>query len=210
MLWHNSLIIGRGLNDEWYSMAFNSFFTVVPIAVRAVIEEDFDANFSNYKPTERKKMPYLFPDIYKEFRESKPFNLIKFTFIYTAGVFISILFFIIPAFSFYREFYGNRRYSYSFWDVSLVYLFGIIIVHFIMVFQDKWYYIKFNILIFILKIIVNIIVLVIINSVNLEYGMDNTLWFIMGNLNFWFTMFALCSTLCILLFILRAEFFLVD
>ena len=203
-----SLFSGRGLNDEWYSMAFNSFFTVVPIAVRAVIEEDFDANFSNYKPTERKKMPYLFPDIYKEFRESKPFNLIKFTFIYTAGVFISILFFIIPAFSFYREFYGNRGYSYSFWDVSLVYLFGIIIVHFIMVFQDTWYYIKFNILFFILQIIVNIIVLVIINSVNLECGMDNTLWFIMGNWNFWFTMIALCSSVCIPFFILRrAEYF---
>ena len=203
-----SLFSGRSLNDEWYSMAFNSFFTVVPIAVRAVTEEDFDANFSDYTPSERKKMPYLFPDIYKEFRESKPFNVIKFTFIYLLGCFISIIFFIIPAYSFYREFYGNRGYSNSFWDISLENILGIVIVHFFMVFMDTWLYIKFNILFYIIQIVVNILVLVIINKLNLECGMDDTLWFIMGNWNFWFTMIALCSTLCVPFYILRkAEYF---
>jgi hypothetical protein len=203
-----SLFSGRSLYDEWYSMAFNSFFTVVPIAVRAVVEEDFDANFSNYIPSERKKMPYLFPDIYKEFRESKPFNLIKFTVIYMLGVFISIVIFIIPAFSFYREFYGNRGYANSFWDVSIQNIFAVVISHFFMVFQDTWLYIKFNIFMNILQIVVNVVVLVIVNKVNFECGMDDTLWFIMRNWNFWFTLIAVCSTLCVPFYILRkAEYF---
>ena len=199
---------GRSLFDEWYSTAFNSFFTVVPIAVRAVTEEDFDANFTNCTKSEKKKLPYLFPDIYKEFRESKPFNIIKFTVIYMIGFFIAILFHIIPAFSFFVEFYGNRGYSYSFWDVSFESMLIIIVVHFIMVFQDTLYYIKFNIFFYILQIVVNIIVLVVINSLNLEKGMDDTLWFIMGNWYFWLTLIATCGLICIPFYILRkAEFF---
>ena len=199
---------GRGLFDEWYATAFNSFFTVVPLAVRAVTEEDFDANFSNCTRSEKKKLPYLFPDIYKEFRESKPFNIIKFTFIYMIGFFISIIFYIIPAYSFFREFYGNRGYAYSYWDVSWEALFGVIVIHFFMVFVDTLYYIKFNILFYILQIIVNVLVLVIINSINLEKGMDDTLWFIMGNWYFWFTFIIVIGIIGIPFYILRkAEFF---
>ena len=96
---------GRGLNDDWYSLAFNTFFTVVPIAVRAVTEEDFDATFSSYSISARKKLPYLFPDIYKEFRESMPFNIVKFTVIYLIGLFVSIIFFYCSCNSFYHNHY---------------------------------------------------------------------------------------------------------
>jgi hypothetical protein len=199
---------GRGLFDEWYATAFNSFFTVVPIAVRAVTEEDFDASFNKCTPGEKRKLPYLFPDIYKEFRESQPFNIIKFTLIYMIGFLVAIIYYIVPAFSFYREFYGNRGYAYSFWDVSWETMLGIIVVHFFMVFQDTLYYIKFNILFYILQIVVNILVLVIINSINLERGMDDTLWFIMGNWYFWLSLIAVCGIIGVPFYILRkAEFF---
>jgi magnesium-transporting ATPase (P-type) len=189
-------------------MAFNSFFTVVPIAVRAVTEEDFDANFTNYKKSDKKKLPYLFPDIYREFRESKPFNIVKFIFIYMIGCFIGIIFFIIPAYSYFKEFYGNKGYTFSFWDVSFEALLCIIIVHFFMVFQDTFYYIKFNIFFNILQIIVDVVVLIIINHVNPETGMDDALWFIMGNWNFWLTLIATCGIICIPFYILRkAEFY---
>ena len=199
---------GLSLFDEWYVTAFNSFFTVVPLSVRAVVEEDFDANFTKYTKSEKKKLPYLFPDIYKEFRESMPFNIIKFTFIYMIGFFIAFLFYIVPAYSLYNDFYGNRGYAYSFWDVSLETILCIIVIHFFMVFQDTLYYMKFNIIFYILQIIVNIILLVIINAINLEKGMDDTLWFIMGNWYFWLTLIAFCGLIGIPFYILRkAEFF---
>ena len=199
---------GRSLYDEWYTTAFNSFFTVIPIAVRAVTEEDFDANFTKFTRSEKEKLPYLFPDIYKEFRESKPFNIIKFTFIYMIGFFISIVFFIIPAFSLYMNFYDKRGYAYSFWDVSWESLFSIIVIHFYMVFIDTLFYIKFNIFFYALQIVVDVVVLIIINAINLETGMDDTLWFIMGNWYFWFTLFALCGVIGVPFYILRkAEFF---
>ena len=124
------------------------------------------------------------------------------------GFFVAIIYYIVPAFSFYREFYGNRGYAYSFWDVSWETMLGIIVVHFFMVFQDTLYYIKFNILFYILQIVVNILVLVIINSINLERGMDDTLWFIMGNWYFWLSLIAVCGIIGVPFYILRkAEFF---
>ena len=77
-----------------------------------------------------------------------------------------------------------------------------------MVFQDTLYWIKFNIFFYILQIIVNIIVLVVINSINLERGMDDTLWFIMGNWYFWLTLLAICGLIGVPFYILRkSEFF---
>jgi hypothetical protein len=172
------------------------------------VEEDFDADFTKCSKSNKKKLSYLFPDIYKEFRESKPFNIIKFIFIYTLACFISIIFYIIPAFSFYKGTYGMRGISYSFWDVSWESLFCIIITHFAMVFQDTFLYAKFTLFWYSLQIITNIIVLVTFNQINLETGMDDTLWFIMGNLNFWFTLILVCGIIFIPFFILRnAEYF---
>ena len=199
---------GRSLMDDWYATSFNSFFTVVPLAVRAAIEEDFDPDFINYSKSERKKLPYLFPDIYKEFRESKPFNVIKFVFIYMIAFFLAFLFLLIPAFSYFKGTYGTRGIVYSFWDVSWSFLFAVILVHFAMVFEDTFLYNKFTIFWYTLQIITNVVVLVTLNAINLELGMDDTLWFIMGNLNFWFTLVLLFSIIFIPFFILRnAEFF---
>ena len=199
---------GRTLMDDWYATCYNSFFTVVPVSVRAVVEEDFDADFTNYSKKDQKKLPYLFPDIYKEFRESRPFNIIKFIFIYMLAFFIAILFFIIPAFSFYKGTYGMRGITYSFWDLSWVSLFSIILTHFAMVFQDTFLYIKFNIFWYSLQITVDVIVLIVLNQVNTETGIDDALWFIMGNLNFWFTLVLIFGLIFIPFFILRnAEYF---
>ena len=71
-----------------------------------------------------------------------------------------------------------------------------------------FYYIKFNIFFNILQIIVDVVVLVIINHVNPETGMDDALYFIMGNWNFWLTLIATCGIICIPFYILRkAEFY---
>ena len=77
-----------------------------------------------------------------------------------------------------------------------------------MVFQDTFLYVKFTLFWYSLQIITNIIVLVTFNQINLETGMDDTLWFIMGNLNFWFILILVCGVIFIPFFILRnAEYF---
>ena len=199
---------GKNLYDDLYATGFNSYFTILPLTVYACIEEDFDADFTNYSPSDKIKLPYLLPDIYKEFRESKPFNVIKFIFIYVLGFFISCIFFLIPAFSFYKGTYGKRGITYSFWDVSWESLFTIIISHFFMIFQDTFLYVKFNFFLDIIQIIINVIILVTINQTKASDSMKDTLWFIMGNLNFWFTLVLIMGMMYIPFFILRnSEYF---
>ena len=153
-------------------------------------------------------MPYLFPDIYKEFRESMPFNIIKFIFIYIVACIISCIFFLIPAFSFYEGTYGTRGIVYSFWDVSWQSLFCMIIIHFAMVFEDTFLYVKFNIFANLLQIVICVVVLVALNESSVAKGMDDTLWFMMGNLNFWLSLVMVLGAMFVPFFILRnAEFF---
>ena len=77
-----------------------------------------------------------------------------------------------------------------------------------MVFQDTFLYIKFNIFWYSLQITVDVIVLIVLNQVNTETGIDDALWFIMGNLNFWFTLVLIFGLIFIPFFILRnAEYF---
>ena len=199
---------GKSLIDDLYATGFNSFFTVFQLLAYAIIEEDFDADFTNHSKADKIKLPYLFPDIYKEFRESKPFNIIKFIFIYVLAIFIACIYFLIPAFSFYQGTYGMRGIVYSFWDVSWECLFCIIIAHFAMVFEDTFLYAKFNIFANLLQIIICVVVLVALNETGVAKGMDDTLWFIMGNLNFWFTLVMVSGILFVPYYILRcAEYF---
>ena len=124
------------------------------------------------------------------------------------GILLAIPFYFISAFSFYQGTYGTRGIVYSFWDVSWCTLFNIILTHFAMVFQDTFLYVRFTIFWYSLQIITNVIVLVTLNTINLELGMDDTLWFIMGNLNFWLTLVLLFGFIFIPFYILRnAEFF---
>ena len=199
---------GKSLIDDLYATGFNSFFTIFQLTAYAIIEEDFDADFTNHPQSDKVKLPYLFPDIYKEFRESMPFNIIKFIFIYIVACIISCIFFLIPAFSFYEGTYGTRGIVYSFWDVSWQSLFCMIIIHFAMVFEDTFLYVKFNIFANLLQIVICVVVLVALNESSVAKGMDDTLWFMMGNLNFWLSLVMVLGAMFVPFFILRnAEFF---
>ena len=101
-----------------------------------------------------------------------------------------------------------RGITYSFWDVSWNSLFTIIISHFFMIFQDTFLYVKFNLFLDIIQIIINVIILVAINQSKASQSMQDTLWFIMGNLNFWFTLVLIMGLMYIPFYILRnSEYF---
>ena len=77
-----------------------------------------------------------------------------------------------------------------------------------MVFKDTLFYPKLTWIFYILQIIVIIGSLVVYNAIDLHTGMDNSLYFIMGNLNFWLTLIIVTSIECVPFYILRqAEFF---
>ena len=199
---------GVNCYDDWYNMGFNSYFSVAPLTCRSVIEEDFDPDFPDYSLKQKKYLKYLYPDIYREFRDSKPFNMLKFYVIFILSLMNSASNYYISAYSYYKGSYGVRGYVFSYWDFSFTMFVACIVSHFFMIFVDTLYYIRLVWFWYILQIIVVILVLIIYNAIDLETGMDNSLYFIMGNFNFWLTAIIETAVPCSLFYILRrAEFF---
>ena len=199
---------GNNLYDDWYSMGFNSYFTVAPLSCRSAIEEDFDPDFSEFNSKQKKYLKYLYPDIYREFRDSKPFNMLKFMVVFFIAVIFSVQSYYITVYSLYNCSYGNKGFNYSYWDASLIIFLSIVLAHFFYIFKDTMYYTNFAWFWYILQIIVIIGVLVVYNAIDLHTGMDNTLYFVMGNLNFWLTLILITAIECVPFYILRqAEFF---
>ena len=194
--------------DDWYNMAFNTFFTVFPLSTRTVIEEDFDPDFKNFNSKEKKYVNYLFPDIYKEFRDSEPFNGYKFMTIFFLGVFFAATNFYISIYSIYQNSFGNKGYNFSFWDFGYSMYLATTISHFFIIFHDTLFYVRGIYILYIFQIIVDILALVISNAIDLGGGMDNAMYFMMGNLNFWLRTIICTAVICVLFYILRrAEYF---
>ena len=71
-----SLYSGTFFYDELYDTMFNTIVSIIPMIVFSVIDEDFDHSSFDYK--RKVKIAYLLPDMYKQTRDSKPFNVIKY------------------------------------------------------------------------------------------------------------------------------------
>ncbi len=199
---------GTNIFDEWYYMGFNSFVTVIPVAARAISEEDFDPEFNNKNEKEKMILQYLFPNIFKEYRDSIPFNLIKFFTIFTLGIIFSIPIYFFPSFIFKFGIRGNEGSTFCFWDTSVVVFYTIIIVHFYMVFSDTLFIDYFIIIFYSIQLIIDIAFFLIYNSIHLDVDINGDLFEFLGNPIFWLTLILTCSIVIIPFFILRRmEFF---
>ena len=199
---------GTNIFDDWYYMGFNSFVTVVPVAARAISEEDYDPEFVKFKNSEKKILHYLIPNIFKEYRDSIPFNLVKFFIIFFIGIIASLPIFFVPYFVCKLGIRNNDGSTFCFWDISVVVFFTIIFIHFYMVFSDTLFYDYFILLFYSIQIIIDVLYFIIYNSIKLDVDINGDLYVFLGNGTFWLSVILSCSIILIPFFILRrAEFF---
>ena len=92
--------------------------------------------------------------------------------------------FYIPAFGYKNVNNGYLGHAYSVWDLSFNCFFTIIVIQFFMVFEDTLLRNRFVIIFYILQIVIDLLFFTIYNFEGAENGMDDTLFFIIGNLNF--------------------------
>ena len=199
---------GTNLFDEWYYMGFNSFVTVVPVAARAISEEDFDPDFADKNEKEKHILQYLFPNIFKEYRDSIPFNLIKFFTIFTLGIILSIPIYFFPAYIYIFGIRGSDGTTFCYWDISVVVFYTIMVVHFYMVFTDTLLIDYFIIIFYSLQLLIDIGFFVIYNAIDFDVDINGDLYEFLGNGIFWLTLILTCSVVILPFFILRRlEFF---
>ena len=205
----NSCFSGGNYYDDYYTMGFNTFASVILLAIYEILEQDFDPNFSSFKEKEKSLLQSLLPDIFKEYRDSIPFNIIKFFTLFIISVIFSYLCYIIPIYSFDNNVYGSNLmgYQYSFWDSSFVTYMSILFIHYFIVLIDTSLYNPGIIIFYILQLFICFCFFIFCekNDVSQLY---NTSSFMLGNALTWLTLIMTFSFSMIIFYILRrAEFF---
>ena len=207
----NSCFSGGNYYDDYYSLGFNSLSTVITLAVYEIIHQDFDPDFSSFSDKERNLLKNLLPNIFKEYRDSLPFNLIKFIVIFIVSILFSYLCYTIPIYSFNNNYYGGSKskgYQYCIWDSSFASYISILFIHYFIIFIDTNCFNPGIILFYFLQLLVTFIFLFFCDKAYDDFEIYNSLTLMLSNSFTWLTIIMNCSFCLILFFILRrGEFF---
>jgi hypothetical protein len=189
-------------------MGFNAFVTVLPVGVYQILNQEFDPDFSDFSEKEKNILKRLLPDIYKEYRDSFPFNLIKFAVILLIGIIFSCIIYLIPTYSFSNNVYREYGIQFCFWDSSIATYISIIVVHYIIITDDTSNFSPGIILIYLLQLCICVLFLIICDKINSDFDIYNSLSIILSNFWIWLTIIMTCSFCLIPFYIIRrAEFF---
>ena len=194
-----SLYSGGFFYDEFYDSMFNTFVSIFPLITFSIIDEDFNPDNANDL---RKKISILLPEMYKQTRDSKPFNIIK----YLAASFISLVLAIVISLIFYtsleemiKNINGDTSSQYEL--IFSTYL-SILVIHFFMVYLDTSYYNYYVVIMFFIQIFLDIVFIVVMNKIpndNKLSGITNEL---LSNIIF-LQLIIVCSSICLPFYILR-------
>ena len=204
-----SLFSGGNYYNDFYTLGFNTLIAVIPLCAEAIFDEEFDNKFESFNDKEKQLLFTFLPNIYKEYRDSIPFNIIKFSGIFAVSYILSFICYIIPVHSFKSNFYGMelKGYQYSYWDCSIMSYLCIISVHYFIMIIDTNCYNRGIIFFYCLQLATTILYLIIFEyseSVNI-YG---NLRFFIKNWLSWLTYIITCWTCLILFYVLRrGEYF---
>ena len=199
---------GSNLYDDWYYMGFNSFVTVAPVAARAVTEEDFDPELEDYTSREKAMLSYLLPDIFSEYRDIIPFNILKFFLVFITAVLFSLATYFVPAYAFKYGVKDKNGITFGYIDLSFSCFLSVLVTHFYIMFIDTLFYNWFIFALYGLQLAVDIAFFVIYQACDYGYGLSGDTYETLSNLNFWLV-FILSSAMCIIPFLIyrRMVFF---
>ena len=206
----NSCFSGGNYYDDYYTMAFNGVSTVIPLGVYEILHQDFDPDFSSFNEKEKNLLKNLLSDIYKQFRDSYPFNLIKFIAIFIVSILFSYICYIVPIYSFVDNYYGYNKkgYQFSIWDSSFITYISILFIHYFVIAFDTNYYNPGIIIFYALQLIISFLFLLLCDKSNKDFEIYDSLTLMLSNVCTWLTI-IITIYLCLLLFFIlrRAEYF---
>ena len=159
-----SLFSGNFFYDEFYDSMFNTIVSIFPLIAFSIIDEDFNPDFSNNNDL-RKKMGILLPEMYKQTRNSKPFNVIKFLVTTLICIIFDSIFFLIFKSSFFNMIKNQKGDTSSLYELIFYTYLAMIIIHFFMVYIDTSLFNYLVIIVFIIQIIIDIAFISIMNRI---------------------------------------------
>ena len=195
-----SLYSGNFFYDEFYDSMFNTFVSILPLIVFSIIDEDYNPDFKR-KDVDRKIL-LLLPDMYKQTRDSKPFNVIK----YLLTSFISLIFAIIVSLIFnysFKDIIKNEKGDISsiYELIFLTYL-SMLIIHFFFVYIDTSLFNSIVFIFFIIQIILDLLFVLVMNRIKNDNKLSGITSHLLSTNNF-LALIINCSFICLPFYILR-------
>ena len=195
-----SLYSGNFFYDEFYDSMFNTFVSILPLMVFSIVDEDYNPDFK--QKNFNRNIKFLLPDMYKQTRDSKPFNIVK----YLLSTFISLVFSIVIIFIFNKSF--NEIIKNGKGDISSIselifydYL-SMLIIHFFMIYIDTSLINYIVILFFIIQIFLDIIFIIVMNRIPNDNKLSGITSHLISNILF-LALIMICSLICLPFYILR-------
>ena len=195
-----SLYSGLFFYDEFYDSMFNTFVSIFPLIAFSIIDEDFNPDI--IKKDFNRKIAFLLPDMFKQTRDSKPFNLIKYITCNIIALLLSIVLFIIYYNSFIDAIKNGEGDVSSYYEFIFCTYISVLVIHFFMVYLDTSLFNYIIIIIFIIQIFLDIVFFLIMNRVPSDNKLSGVTSYLLSTTHF-FTLVASCAIICLPFYILR-------
>ena len=196
-----SLFSGNFFYDEFYDSMFNTFVSILPLITFSVLDEDFNPDFRNNNDL-RKKMGVLLPEMYKQTRNSKPFNIIKYLTSTLISIIFDVIIFLIFKTSFSNMIKNERGDTASIYDFIFYMYIAMIAIHFFIVYIDSSLFNYLVIIFFFIQLFLDIAFISIMNKIPNDNKLSGKISELMTNINF-LTYIMSCAIICLPFYILR-------
>ena len=197
----SSLYSGNFFYDEFYDSMFNTFVSILPLITFSIIDEDFNPNFE-YNASLKKKMGVLLPEMYKQTRDSKPFNIIKYLITTFISLILAIIISIIFTNSFCWAIIDKNGETSSIYDLIFFTYLAIIIIHFFMIYTDSSLFNYIIIVMFLIQVLIDILFIIIMDKIKNDNKLNGITSKLINNINF-LTLIISCACICLPFYILR-------
>ena len=172
--------------DDAQFLIYNALGSNLVIGIYTALEEDIDMNFTNYPNKEEVKT--LMPDIYRNYRESRPFTILRFVIWALFALFHTAMIFFIPYLCLKYDIISSDGESPDYWTYSLICYWNIIMYQTILIITDSWYFSLFTIIVYAVHILCNFLTVFIRNYVKTDQCAGITVP-LFGTWKYWFIIF---------------------
>ena len=198
-----TLYSGTFLFDEYYDSMFNTFVSILPLVTYSIIEEDIDINFNNHSKKEKVMMTYLLPDMYKQARDIKPLNVIRYLVITFLSLIMALIFFGFFNIAFKGMIKNSDGKVTTFYELIFYLYFSIVATHFFMVYIDTSLFNYIIIIIFFAQMIADILFVVIMNNIDSDFQLSNIVGEVTDSTVCFLVSIGISGFICVWFYILR-------
>ena len=205
-----SLYSGTYLFDEFYDSMFNTFISIISLVTYSVLEEDIELDFNKtiYNKKEKHMMNYLLPDMYKQARDIKPLNVIRYCVITFLSLIMALIFHGFFNYAFLNMIKNSNGSVATYYELIFYLYFSIVATHFFMIYIDTSLFNYLVIIFFFIQIIADILFVTIMNSIDNDYKLSGIVGEVTNSPICFLASIAICSFICLFYYILRrAELF---